>query len=84
MGRVAQSASPIGRGLISSAKLFRPEDFRRSDHPVCAAIRWLRDNFLDRAATPPFQGGGMPLDPTQSSNTIEDCCLCQSKFVVKT
>jgi len=28
-----------------------------SDHPVCAFIRWLRQHFIQGAATPPLQGG---------------------------
>src|SRR6267142_5408503 len=37
-------------------EIFRPEEFRRSDHPVCGASEASR-LFIDAAATPPFQGG---------------------------
>src|SRR5437660_8720036 len=35
---------------------FRPEEFRRTDHPVCGASEASR-LFINAAATPPFQGG---------------------------
>src|SRR5438876_11982685 len=37
-------------------EIFRPEEFRRTDHPVCGASEASR-LFIDAAATPPFQGG---------------------------
>src|SRR5437870_13573856 len=37
-------------------EIFRPEEFRRSDHPVCGASEASR-LFINAAATPPFQGG---------------------------
>src|SRR5437667_1325646 len=36
--------------------IFRPEEFRRTDHPVCGASEASR-LFINAAATPPFQGG---------------------------
>jgi hypothetical protein len=36
-------------------KLFRPEQFSRTDHPGRATSDWI--HFIDGAATPPFQGG---------------------------
>jgi hypothetical protein len=43
-------------GVVSPAKSFRPKDFAEMTTPS-AALRWLRDHFLNAAATPPFQGG---------------------------
>jgi hypothetical protein len=43
-------------GVVSSAELFRPEQFSQIDHPVCGAIGGFA-TFVDAAATPPFQGG---------------------------
>src|SRR5947208_15442737 len=37
-------------------EIFRPEEFRRTDHPVCGASEASR-LFINAAATPPFQGG---------------------------
>src|SRR5207302_4500892 len=37
-------------------EIFRPEEFRRTDHPVCGASEASR-LFSNAAATPPFQGG---------------------------
>src|SRR5438309_2227399 len=37
-----------------------------SDHPVCAKIRWLRDFFIDRAASPPHEEGNAPARPIRS------------------
>src|SRR2546421_5321598 len=37
-------------------EIFRPEEFRRTDHLVCGASEASR-LFIDAAATPPFQGG---------------------------
>src|SRR5919108_2697275 len=37
-------------------EIFRPEEFRRTDHPVCGASEASR-LFISAAATPPFQGG---------------------------
>src|SRR5689334_3163626 len=42
--------------------IFRPEEFRRTDHPVCGASEASR-LFINAAATPPFQGGES--SPTQ-------------------
>src|SRR5437016_13973125 len=54
---VARSASPIGRSLKRrSAKSLGPEEFCRTDHPVCGASEASR-LFINAAATPPFQGG---------------------------
>src|SRR5213079_1487928 len=36
-------------------EVFRPEQFRRTDHPGRAVSE--RIHFIDSAATPPFQGG---------------------------
>src|SRR6266704_6816024 len=53
----------ISRGNLSSRRrggqigeIFRPEEFRRTDHPVCGASEASR-LFIDAAASPPFQGG---------------------------
>src|SRR5437867_5361500 len=37
-------------------EIFRPEEFRRTDHPVCGASEASR-LFINAAASPPFQGG---------------------------
>src|SRR5438552_7867789 len=37
-------------------EIFRPEEFRRTDHPVCGASEASR-LFINAAATPPLQGG---------------------------
>src|SRR5437868_459460 len=37
-------------------EIFRPEEFCRTDHPVCGASEATR-LFINAAATPPFQGG---------------------------
>src|SRR5438094_5704149 len=37
-------------------EIFRPEELRRTDHPVCGASEASR-LFINAAATPPFQGG---------------------------
>src|SRR2546430_2952026 len=37
-------------------EIFRPAEFRRTDHPVCGASEASR-LFINAAATPPFQGG---------------------------
>src|SRR5438093_5622749 len=37
-------------------EIFRPEEFGRTDHPVCGASEASR-LFINAAATPPFQGG---------------------------
>src|SRR5437868_10497384 len=37
-------------------EIFRPEEFRRTDHPVCGASAASR-LFINAGATPPFQGG---------------------------
>jgi len=37
-------------------EIFRPEEFRRTDHPVYGASEASR-LFINAAATPPFQGG---------------------------
>src|SRR5207253_7684699 len=37
-------------------EIYRPEEFRRSDHPVCGASE-ASHLFINAAATPPFQGG---------------------------
>src|SRR5690242_13809388 len=37
-------------------EIFRPEEFRRTDHPVCGASEASR-LFVNAAASPPFQGG---------------------------
>src|SRR5205807_9450272 len=37
-------------------EIFRPEEFRRTDHPVCGTSEASR-LFINAAATPPFQGG---------------------------
>src|SRR5881227_198870 len=37
-------------------EIFRPEELRRTDHPVCGASEAPR-LFVNAAATPPFQGG---------------------------
>src|SRR5439155_3483758 len=37
-------------------EIFRPEEFRRTDPPVCGASEASR-LFINAAATPPFQGG---------------------------
>ena len=39
-----------------TGEIFRPEEFRRTDHPVCVASEASR-LFINAAATPPFQGG---------------------------
>src|SRR5437867_11975179 len=36
-------------------EIFRPEEFRRTDHPVCSASEASR-LFINAASTPPFQG----------------------------
>jgi hypothetical protein len=43
-------------GVVSSAKVYRPEGFRRSDHPVCGSSV-ASQLLISAAATPPFQGG---------------------------
>jgi hypothetical protein len=43
-------------GVVISAKLLRPKDSRRADHPVCGPSV-ASQLFIDAAATPPFQGG---------------------------
>src|SRR5205823_13207656 len=68
-GRVTTVPTPIcaikkmSRSNLSSRRrggqigeIFRPEEFRRSDHPVCGASEASR-LFINAAATPPFQGG---------------------------
>src|SRR6266446_8607631 len=37
-------------------EIFKPEEFRRTDHSVCGASEASR-LFINAAATPPFQGG---------------------------
>ena len=37
-------------------EIFRPEEFRQTDHPVCGASEASR-LFINAAATPPLQGG---------------------------
>src|SRR5947199_4899577 len=37
-------------------EIFRPEEFRRTDHPVCGASEASR-LFINAAASPPLQGG---------------------------
>src|SRR5205085_8675556 len=37
-------------------EIFRPEEFGRTDHPVCGASEASR-LFINAAATPPLQGG---------------------------
>src|ERR1700758_4763251 len=37
-------------------EILRPEEFHRTDHPVCGASEASR-LFINAAATPPFQGG---------------------------
>src|SRR5213593_1104962 len=47
----------ISRSNLSSlGEILRPEEFRRTDHPVCGASEASR-YFIDAADTPPFQGG---------------------------
>src|SRR5207249_10006004 len=40
-------------------EIFRPEEFRRTDHPVCGASEASR-LFINAAATPPFKEGDVP------------------------
>ncbi len=40
-------------------EILRPEEFRRTDHPVCGASVASR-LLINAAATPPFQGGEFP------------------------
>src|SRR5205085_2809387 len=47
--------------------IFRPEVFRRTDHPVCSASEASR-LFIDAAATPPFQGG-------ETTRRAAACCF---------
>ena len=47
-------ATALPSGQIG--EIFRPEEFRRTDHPVCGASEASR-LFVNAAATPPFQGG---------------------------
>src|ERR1700756_1473802 len=51
------------RSILSSRRrggqigeFFRPEELRRTDHPVCGASEASR-LFINAAASPPFQGG---------------------------
>src|SRR3989441_12636198 len=53
----------ISRSNLSSRRrggqigeILRPEEFRRTDHPVCGASEASR-LFINAADTPPFQGG---------------------------
>src|SRR5919108_5643908 len=53
----------ISRSNLSSRRrggqigeILRPEEFRRTDHPVCGASEASR-LFINAASTPPFQGG---------------------------
>src|SRR5436853_906130 len=50
----------MSRSNLSSSRrggeIFRPAEFRRTDHPVCGASEASR-LFINAAATPPFQGG---------------------------
>src|SRR5437667_3347273 len=50
--RKPDRAQPQGK----IGEIFRPEEFRRTDHPVCGASEASR-LFINAAATPPFQGG---------------------------
>src|SRR5438876_11649937 len=51
-------------------EIFRPEEFRRTDHPVCGASEASR-LFINAADTPPFQGGECVRTETVSSLTTQ-------------
>ncbi len=48
------TALPSGQ----TGEIFRPEEFRRTDHPVCGASEASR-LFINAAATPPFKEGNV-------------------------
>src|SRR5438093_13736230 len=50
-------------------EIFRPEEFRRTDHPVCGALEASR-LFINAAATPPFQGGECIFSPLRGFGFI--------------
>src|SRR5437867_468489 len=51
-------------------EIFRPEEFRRTDHPVCGASE-ASHLFINAADTPPFQGGECVRTETVSSLTTQ-------------
>src|SRR6266480_531617 len=55
-GSIKGAKPPISRRRGGRfGEIFRPEQFRRTDHPGRAVSE--RIHFIDSAATPPFQGG---------------------------
>jgi len=56
INKKAQSLRSAADGVVSSAKLFRPEDFADLTTPS-ARTKVASRHFLDRAPSPPFQGG---------------------------
>src|SRR5437016_7491334 len=83
--RKPDRAQPQGK----IGEIFRPEDFRRTDHPVCGALEASR-LFINAAATPPFQGGECVRTETvcQFIHTFIDRpfyvgVTCQPQIVVK-
>src|SRR5437868_14519466 len=68
INKKARSLQSTADGVVSSAKLFRPKDFADLPlrlRPIGLALRATPSartkvasrHFLDRASTPPFQGG---------------------------
>src|SRR5204862_4500691 len=56
INKKARSLRSAADGVVSSAKLFRPKDFADLTTPS-ARTKVASRHFLDRASTPPFQGG---------------------------
>src|SRR5207249_3476649 len=56
INKTVRSLRSAADGVVSSAKLFRPKDFADLTTPS-ARTKVASRHFLDRAATPPFQGG---------------------------
>jgi len=52
--------------------IFRPEEFRRTDHPVCGASEASR-LFINAAASPPFQR------VLQNTARIFNCCKSEGE-----
>src|SRR5437870_12217724 len=89
INKKARSPRSAADGVVSSAKLFRPKDFADLFlrlRPIGLALRATPSartkvasrHFLDRASTPPFQGGECLRTETvcQFIHTFSDAGKC--------
>jgi hypothetical protein len=64
MNKKSRSHQSAGDGAVSSAKELRPEDSASLTTPS-ARTKVASQYFLDRAATPPLQGGECRVIPAK-------------------